>query len=495
MRTAPAFTLIAVALVLAIGAAPKPPSTSPIVDPRAAGPMADPRVAELNALPRKMATDASEQLDARFLQLALDPGIEWMHPDSMALVVARFGRFRPVLLAAQSGRRPPSFGIQALFRSGGRIADRDVLLTELRACAGDPARDPAVRVQTALILADWWDTGAVGPVRGLVDSLAPEDPRRAAAQTALERLLSSCARPLLAPDGFGKLHLCLSPGAVLEASVIATAGLPNERSRILEDAETRHLLAFLDGARETRGYSHLDTALRSLELRLHDGRRVNLEMRRDGTFFTREGRLPWLGAPLGVGLDSPELGRALVAAARKPSPSRTELPAERVRLEVDSALVKVEGRYVFRHSGPPAPLPILHPLPVDTTVGEPRLLLAHLLRWDGSVEELAATGDSSAWYWTLPMREEAPCTLLVSYEQPYRGDAVRYVLTSARSWGRGLKRADLEVVVPESATGVQFNYPLRLVGCTAGRCTYRLAAFDLDPAEDLVVSGLAPKRR
>lgn len=156
---------------------------------------------------------------------------------------------------------------------------------------------------------------------------------------------------------------------------------------------------------------------------------------------------------------------ALVAGAW-PSPgaggplravTAVEFPRETITMTVDSALVSIHGVYEFRNNLPRnVELPVTFPFAVDESADYPHAV-AVFVRADGdSVPvpfEERRPAHEVAFHLTLPASRTLHWE--VRYRQRVHGSRGRYVLTSARAWGKPLESGDYRFVLPRALRVVE----------------------------------------
>jgi hypothetical protein len=136
--------------------------------------------------------------------------------------------------------------------------------------------------------------------------------------------------------------------------------------------------------------------------------------------------------------------------------------AEWVRLDIESDSLEVRGTFLVLCREPvDESIPVFFPFPVDSLLGRARMVsLAFRTgadpavpgRWEG------IPGQSGVRWWLPPCRGDSLAADFV-YRQEIRAAYARYILTTARLWGRPLRYAGFEIRLPPGAEPLDFSYP------------------------------------
>lgn len=210
---------------------------------------------------------------------------------------------------------------------------------------------------------------------------------------------------------------------------------------------------------------------------------------------------------LGAGV---RVGMPAEAAAGHPIAEAFPLifDAEWVRLDVDGDRVEVQGTFLLVCREPvDEPTPVFFPFPVDSLLGPARMVsLVFRTGADplvpGRWEEVP--GMAGVRWWLPPCPGDSLVAEFV-YRQELRAAYARYILTTARLWGRPLRYAEFEIRLPAGAEPTEFSYPFKRR--EDGRdVRYVYKTEELFPDRDIVVRwrraapsrssrGAAPARR
>ncbi|MBI4706121.1 MAG: hypothetical protein HY744_33925 [Deltaproteobacteria bacterium] len=171
-------------------------------------------------------------------------------------------------------------------------------------------------------------------------------------------------------------------------------------------------------------------------------------------------------------------------SAIEPAPSAfaaVRFDSERIELHLGQTELEVRGRYVLAHDGErPTSIGIHYPFPEGALHPPP-----HYLALDGRV--LTGFPASGARFAVdLPARGTA--SFEVVYRQRHGDHSATYIVTSARRWGRPIRRAEFLLRYPRAWRSVHVSYPADAVRPRGDEIEYRFARTDFVPGEDVVVS-------
>jgi hypothetical protein len=163
--------------------------------------------------------------------------------------------------------------------------------------------------------------------------------------------------------------------------------------------------------------------------------------------------------------------------------------AEWVRLDVEGESLVVRGTFLLLCREPiEESVPLFFPFPRDSLLGEARMVslrfrVAGDARGPGRWEEVP--GNSGVRWWMPPCRGDSLVAEFV-YRQEIHAEYARYIVTSARLWGRPLRYAAFEIGLPPGVEPLDFSYPFeRRVG---GEGTYySWETEEFFPDRDIVV--------
>ena len=168
-----------------------------------------------------------------------------------------------------------------------------------------------------------------------------------------------------------------------------------------------------------------------------------------------------------------------------PVGSGWSFPEETVRLDILEGSFVVRAEYVFVAGRDAEPMPLLLRFPKDETLREPQLLEAGITCRTAS-RPLPVVMGADGWRFVLSGAGPQTCRVAIAYYQPMSCSRAVYILRSAREWGRALKKAVLEVRVPED-TECTIRPTLEPAGSEDGWRIYRGSFENWLPREDLVV--------
>jgi hypothetical protein len=178
--------------------------------------------------------------------------------------------------------------------------------------------------------------------------------------------------------------------------------------------------------------------------------------------------LPLVVALLALSTDAP-IARAAEPFVSNPIGEAFSLvfDAEWVSLDIVDDSVEVRGTFVVLCREPvEESIPLFFPFALDSLMGEARMV---------SLRFRAGSDSSVAGRWeTLPFNPGVrwwmpPCpgdSIVVdfAYRQEIHEDYARYIVTSARLWGRPLRYARFEIRLPPGAEPLEFSHPFERFG-------------------------------
>lgn len=147
--------------------------------------------------------------------------------------------------------------------------------------------------------------------------------------------------------------------------------------------------------------------------------------------------------------------------------------AEWIWLDIEGDSLRVRGTFLLLCREPvEESIPLFFPFPRDSLLGGARMdSLSFRAGADTTVsgrwEELL-DGPGVRW-WMPPCPGDSIVADFV-YHQEIRAEYARYIVTSARIWGRPLRYAGFEIRLPPGAEPLDFSYPFERRG--AGEETY-----------------------
>lgn len=162
---------------------------------------------------------------------------------------------------------------------------------------------------------------------------------------------------------------------------------------------------------------------------------------------------------------------------------------ERVILEIEPPELTVTGLYRFQNRFPfEVTLPMLYPFPVDESQDFPHQISAVRITNEGE-ERLDVTSrrPANAVRLDLAMGRKSSGEMKVAYSQILRAQEARYILTTTKAWGKPLRSADYEIIVPENLRIISVSFPFDGVETSAGKRHYYSHKEDFMPQTDLIV--------
>lgn len=165
--------------------------------------------------------------------------------------------------------------------------------------------------------------------------------------------------------------------------------------------------------------------------------------------------------------------------------------SEWIWLDIVGDSLEVRGKYVLLCRTPTAePVPLFYPLPRDSLLGGARMV-SLAFRAGGADAAVPARWEElpdapGVRWWIPPCRGDSVVAEAVYHQKIITGYA-RYIVTTARIWGRPLRYASFEIRLPRGARPLDFSYlfePRRADGETD---YYLYEAKEFFPDRDIVV--------
>jgi hypothetical protein len=179
------------------------------------------------------------------------------------------------------------------------------------------------------------------------------------------------------------------------------------------------------------------------------------------------------------------LAGLLLALAAAPARSALRFDAEVIRLEIRGDTLRVDGTYHFVDPEHRPSTALFYPYPEDSLLGA---------AWTESLAWHPA--DDAPWQ-ALPIRERPErsgvgwlirhdgaerFTVRTVYCQRLRTRYARYIVTTTNAWGRPLRSARFELMLPPGMELIESSFPFEREGEI-----WVFSAEDFLPAKDVVV--------
>ena len=487
-----------------------------------ANPVPDEAARAMNERPARWLAHPTPEDERALIRQFANYGISrgLLSPETIDLLGRHFDRFAPLLIAAQ---RPPHGAhrdLQRWFRERTSLAQGEsmkgvlrewlvVHLTEapihgsmLVTGPDEVAREILnARLDAAEALGDWRDREALPLLRGLLEKLPPrrrsrleQATPRSIVQAAMRRITDPEHADVLVvtPDGRVEVR---RPTSELDSLVIeAHDDITKTTGRwVVGDEAARRVWASLLRGREARpGEAPTDAppeSFRSGELTLYfkDGWEARMEGQAGRWEYTDNSRA-WEG----LWIYNPELQPALTNELQRAgiAPRMPRFVSESVTLEIVPGALEVIGHYDFEGAPENGSLEIVYPIDTGDGLGEPRIEAVTLRPTFANRQELRASYTQRGPVCRISLEPGAArqYTLEVRYRQPRSGRSAKYLITTARAWGRPLHRAWFQVIVPDSIGELHSSLPLREVPERQSRRRFLFEAAPFRPDRDLVLS-------
>ena len=161
-------------------------------------------------------------------------------------------------------------------------------------------------------------------------------------------------------------------------------------------------------------------------------------------------------------------------------------PKERIDALIRSPdTLEIQGIYWFVNADKsPVSTAIYYPFPIDSFGAYPhfisltRLADKRPMHFDTLPEGIQ---------WTQSLAGGATDSIRVVYCQRIRHQQGRYIVTTAKLWGRPLKRADFSVTVPPKILLDFWSYPCDSVGSKSDSLTYHCHYAPFSPDADMLM--------
>jgi hypothetical protein len=163
--------------------------------------------------------------------------------------------------------------------------------------------------------------------------------------------------------------------------------------------------------------------------------------------------------------------------------------AEWIRLDIAGDSLEVSGTFLLLCRAPiEEPTPLFFPFPRDSLLGGARMVsLAYRTGAGPPVpagwEEIPSV--SGVRWWIPPCRGDSVAAEVV-YRQKIVPGYARYIVTTARVWGRPIRYASFEIRLPPGAEPLDFSYPFECREAD-GETFWVYETRDFSPDRDIVV--------
>lgn len=163
--------------------------------------------------------------------------------------------------------------------------------------------------------------------------------------------------------------------------------------------------------------------------------------------------------------------------------------AEWIWIDITSDSVEVRGTFVLLcRETVEESIPLFFPFPPDSLLGEAHMV--ELRFRDGA--DSSASGrweelpDAPGVRWWMPPCPGDSIVAEFVYRQEIHAEYARYIVTSARIWGRPLRYAGFEIRLPAGAEPIEFSYPFEQRG-VGEQTYYAWETEDFFPDRDIIV--------
>lgn len=483
----------------------------------AANPILDRDVRAMDERPSRWLArrDSTDELDlvVQFSRYGVSRRL--LSASTIDLLEREFDGFAQLFVRAQTPPNVAHPGLQRWFRERADASQAEAMKRSLREWLTLPLAEAPVmdgsrvtgppnavdagileaRRKAAEALGDWRDESALPGLRALLATLPSGDP---VVESAIRRV-SRPARPEIL--GFDAMHRAVLGRAATELDSVVVTWRGREFWPVgvthLDPAGRRRAWAALARATDadlsprTTSASMERDGLQAVDVTFHlrDGDHARLALDSDhGCDYLESGRPGFR-----VRLRAPDLVRVLARERERIGiePLLPHFIEESVSLFIDVGVVHVRGRYVFEGAPPDGTLRLRYPMARGIGLGPPVIESMWLRRDDvpSPVEVRFEPADHEARV-ALAVGSAHRYELIVDYDQPLTGRQARYLVTTAREWGRPLRRGRVEVVFARALGEPRLSPPaFEEVGEEAAvHRRFILDESPFEPEEDVVVS-------
>lgn len=508
-RATPSRSWMVVPAALAIGALTIAATPPPAVR---ANPVPDEAAREMNERPGRWLArpTAAEERDLiqQFGAYGISRGL--LSPATLELVERSFDRFAPLFVAAQRPPHAPNQTLQRWYREHADPAQAEAMKRSLRTwlvakvteaprqggmfTSGPPeavAREIlGARLAAASALGEWQDQGALPGLRALHRTLPGRDP---VIVEAIRRIEDPTRGDVLVRAGDGRIEV-RRPFSELDSIVVLSRDeITNETSTWRADRVGAHRIwkSLAQGRewnarRPSRAPEIGSFNPRRLTMYFADGPVASLEGWGADWTFEQSGRLDHR-----LRLENEALTTTLIREQQRAgvAPASPRFVEESVTLSIDPGLLRVDGYYLFEGVPPDGWMPLRYPIATHEGLGPPAIEAVELRSHPGGGPlPVHFEREGEVFRIALTPGKEQSYQLEVRYRQALTGRSAKYLITTAREWGRPLHRAWFQVIMDSTLGEPRFGMPFREVGERPGFRRFLLQASPFRPDQDLVVS-------
>ena len=492
-----------VAVVLALASAPA-----------RANPIPDEVVREMNARPARWLAHPTPEDERGLVDEFGWYGLSrvLLAPETVDLLDRNFDRFAPFLVAAQRPPNGPKANLQRWYRERADDAQAEAMKSALRewliadvielphhggltVVGGAHALEREIwsdRLLAADALGDWRDEKAVTALRSLLSRASEPD---TILVTAIRRILHPTTPDFIELDREGSITIG-RPTEDLDSMVVLSA------DQITADSTTwkvdhegiEHIWAALRTAREAQQPHRNGPTMESgsvcpklITVHFRDGETGSIEYSRDIWRYRESGRPGFSPEIMDTALMTTlltELSRAGIA------PAAPRFVEESVTLQIDPGQLRVTGLYDFEGRPPQGRAWIQYPISTDGGLGEPHidLLRFHVANDLNRLLPVSLEQHGATCLIALTSGDAKAYQLEIHYHQALEGRSAKYLITTARAWGRPLHRAWFQVIIDSTLGEPHFALPFREVRESPGYRRFLFEAKPFRPDADLVVT-------
>lgn len=454
--------------------------------------------------------DDERRLVFQFATHGVAPSL--LSPATIELLATHFDRFAPLIVTAQRPPHYPDQSLQAWYREHAKRAQVDSMTAALRLwltaelreaptykgeqAVGSPDVERSIlaaRIAAAEALSDWGDTRSLPDLRALQRRVPEPSPVLIA---AIRRLTDPEHADVLVAEPGGGLAV-RRPRAELDSMTVACRdAVTGETTTWAADrpaiAHLWPLLAYgrvFDWQHQPPAGPASSFVPERLALYFRDGRVVSFRPTRgDAGIWEYEdnGR-----THSRLEVVNPLLRSKLLEELRHVgvAPAEPRFIGESVTLFIDPGMLRVVGLYEFEGHARDGWLSLRYPITRDDGLGPARIEAVEL-RANETRKALPVhcEPEGNDYRMGLEAGVAQAYELEVRYSQPISKRSAKYLVTTARAWGRPLHRAWFQVIIDSTLGVPRFEMAFHEVGERPGFRRYLFDASPFKPERDLVVN-------
>jgi hypothetical protein len=426
-----------------------------------------------------------------------------LSPATMDVLERNFDRFAPLFVAAQGPPHRPDANLQRWYREHADPAQAEAMKKSLRVwlvarvteapmegggrIVGDGTERAILgaRLAAAEALGDWHDQKALPDLRALLGRLPRGHPVLVA---AIRRITDPTQADVLVVERNGRVAVHRPVSELDSMVVVCDDDITKQRSAWRADrVGIKRIWASLGQGEEfdqRRRYPTPEPGSfnpRRLEMYFHDGLVARLQSWGAEWSYEESGRPNFRPRVVNQILATTLMEELLRAGI---APAAPRFVAESVTLKINPGELQVTGLYEFEGVPRDGRVPLRYPIARAPGMGPPRI---EAIKLDGKPVPVTVEQMDPDIRFALTPGNVRAYQLEVRYRQSLAGRSAKYLITTAREWGRPLHRGWFQVIIDSSLGQPRFGLPFREVGERPGFRRFMFEASPFRPDSDLVV--------